>query len=146
VERQSGSGGPPQEPANASPEPPAEPPSLELAQLQEAWQRTVLPAVQQRKIHAAPVIGEAHPVALEGGTLTLEFPPKAAFQRKLAEEKYGDLLRDALYEVTGRKLALAFVLGEEREPESREHEPPSEEQLIALLKDEFDAREVEERA
>src|SRR5205823_4321625 len=122
-------------------------PSLELAQLQEAWQRTVLPAVQQRKIHAAPVIGEAHPVALENDTLTLEFPAKAAFQRKLAEEKYLDLLRDALYEVTGRKLTFEFVLGENGgEAEHAEHEPPSEEELISLLKDEFDAREVEEPA
>jgi DNA polymerase-3 subunit gamma/tau len=135
----------PERPAAPAPVAPApEPPSVELASLQEAWQRTVLPAVQQRKIHAAPVIGEAHPVALEDDTLTLEFPRKAAFQRKLAEEKYRDLLRDALYEVTGRKLALEFVLGENGgEAEHHDHEPPTEQELISLLKDEFDAREVE---
>ena len=32
---------------------PATPPSLELEQLQEAWQRTILPAVEERSIPAA---------------------------------------------------------------------------------------------
>ena len=55
--------------------------------------------------------------------------------------------RDALYEVTGRRLALAFALGEngaEAEPEA--DEPASEEEIVELIKETFDAREVEERA
>jgi DNA polymerase-3 subunit gamma/tau len=132
----------PEEPA---PTPAPEPPSLELAQLQEAWQRTILPAVEQRSIPTASMLREARPTGLEDETLTLEFPANAGFHRKLAEEpKNSTLLREALYEVTGRKLALEFVLGEDGgEAEQREHEPPTEEQLISLLKDEFDAREVE---
>jgi DNA polymerase-3 subunit gamma/tau len=126
-----------------TPSPPPEPPSVELEQLQEAWQRSVVPAVQTRAIHAAPVIGEATPVALEGDRLTLEFPPSADFHRKLAEEKYENLLREALYEVTGRKLALEFVLGENGE-QPEEEEPATEEDLVALVKETFDAREVEE--
>jgi DNA polymerase III subunit gamma/tau len=129
----------PEEPAAAAPEPP----SIELEQLQEVWQRSVVPAVQTRAIHAAPVIGEATPVALEGDRLTLEFPPSADFHRKLAEEKYESLLREALYEVTGRKLELAFVLGENG-VEAEEEEPASEEDLVALVKETFDAREVDE--
>jgi DNA polymerase-3 subunit gamma/tau len=131
--------------AQAMPEvpPPSEPPSIELEQLQEVWQRSVVPAVQTRAIHAAPVIGEATPVALEGNRLTLEFPPSADFHRKLAEEKYESLLREALYEVTGRKLALEFVLGE-NVVEAEEEEPATEEDLVALVKETFDAREVEE--
>jgi DNA polymerase III gamma/tau subunit len=125
------------------PSPPPEPPSIELEQLQEVWQRSVVPAVQTRAIHAAPVIGEAKPTALEGDRLTLEFPRSADFHRKLAEEKYESLLREALYEVTGRKLELDFVLGENGgEPE--EEEPASEEDLVALVKETFDAREVDE--
>ena len=38
-----------------------EPPSLELEQLQEAWQRSVLPAVERRSIPAASMLREAHP-------------------------------------------------------------------------------------
>src|SRR5207249_3890902 len=67
-------------------EPNPEPPSLELAQLQEAWQRTVLAAVEQRSIPTASMLREARPVRLEGETLTLEFPANAGFHRKLAEE------------------------------------------------------------
>jgi DNA polymerase-3 subunit gamma/tau len=126
-------------------EPPPEPPSLELAQLQEAWQRSVLPAVEQRAVHARPVFGEAHPAALEGDTLILEFPPSASFHRKLAEEKYAGLVGEALYEVTGRRLAVVCALGEApEEHEQPETAPPSEEELVALLKETFDAREVDD--
>jgi DNA polymerase-3 subunit gamma/tau len=125
-------------------EPPREPPSLELAQLQEAWQRSVLPAVERRSIPAAPVFGEARPVALEDDMLTLEFPASNAFHRSLAEEKYSGLMVDALFEVTGRKLRLEFVIGENREHPAEEPEPATEEDLVALVKETFDAREVEE--
>jgi DNA polymerase III gamma/tau subunit len=123
--------------------PPAEPPSLELEQLRDAWQRSVLPAVERRSIPAAPVFGEARPVGLEDDTLTLEFPASNAFHRSLAEEKYSGLLVDALYEVTGRKLRLEFTMGENGEPAEEEHEPATEEDLVALVKETFDAREVE---
>jgi DNA polymerase-3 subunit gamma/tau len=125
-------------------EPPVAPPSLELEQLQEAWQRSVVPAVEQRAIHAAPVFAEARPAALGGDTLTLEFPPSAAFHRKLAEENYAALLQDALYEVTGRRLSLEFALGEGAEEAEAHDEPVSENDLLALLKQEFDAKEVDE--
>ena len=56
-------------------------------------------------------------------TLTLEFPANAAFHLRLAEEpKNAGLLRDALYEVTGRKLQLEFVVGENGGPEPEEEE------------------------
>jgi DNA polymerase-3 subunit gamma/tau len=119
------------------------PPSLELEQLREAWQRSVIPAVERRSIPAAPVFGEAHPVALDDDTLTLEFPASAAFHRGLAEEKYSGLMVDALYEVTGRKLRLEFAIGENGEGPAEEPEPATEEDLVALVKETFDAREVD---
>jgi hypothetical protein len=127
--------------------PPREPPSLELEQLQEAWQRSILPAVEGKSIPAASVFREAHPADLAGDTLTLEFPAEAAFHRQWAEEpKNATLLREALYEVTGRKLAVEFALGENGgETEADEEEPPaSEDEIYQLVKDTFDAREVEE--
>jgi hypothetical protein len=93
----------------------AAPPSLELEQLQEAWQRTIVPAVEERSIPAASVLREAHPAELAGDTLTVEFPASASFHRQLAEEpKNATLLADALYEVTGRHLGLAFAEGKAR--------------------------------
>jgi DNA polymerase-3 subunit gamma/tau len=134
----------PEEPAPDQPAP--EPPSLELEQLQEAWQRSVLPAVESRSIPTASMFREAHPSALADDTLTVEFPPNAAFHRKLAEEtKNATTLRDALYEVTGRKLKLEFVVGENGGAATdADEEPATEEDLVALVKETFDAREVED--
>jgi DNA polymerase-3 subunit gamma/tau len=129
-------------------QPPREPPSVDLEQLQEAWQRAVLPAVEERSIPTASVLREAHPAGLAGDTLTLEFPRNAAFHRQLAEEpKNATLLADALYEVTGRRLALAFELGAnggELDTAETATEPIGEEDLVSLIKETFDAREVEE--
>jgi hypothetical protein len=92
------------------------------------------------------VLREAHPAGLTGDTLTLEFPRNAAFHRQLAEEpKNATLLADALYEVTGRRLALAFALGANGgEGEPAEEEAQGEDDLLSLIKKTFDAREVEE--
>jgi DNA polymerase III subunit gamma/tau len=123
-----------------------EPPSLELEQLQEAWQRTIVPAVEERSIPAASVLREAHPTDLAGDTLTVEFPASATFHRQLAEEpKNATLLADALYEVTGRHLGLAFAEGEARGDEAVEDdEPPGEERILELVKETLDARERED--
>jgi DNA polymerase-3 subunit gamma/tau len=128
------------------PQPAREPPALELAQLQEAWQRAILPAVEEKSIPTASVLREAHPTELAGDTLTLEFPAAASFHRQLAEEpKNATLLADALYEVTGRRLSLAFAVGANGgEGEPVEEAPTSEEEIIELMKGTFDAREVEE--
>ena len=121
-------------------------PALELEQLQEAWRRSILPAVEQRSIPIGKTLGEAHPAALEGDTLTLEFPRSAAFHLKLIEDpKNTALLREALYEVTGRKLAVVFELGErERERPAEEDGAATEEDVLELMKSTFDARELEE--
>jgi len=126
----------------------AAPPSLELEQLQEAWQRTILPAVEEKSIPTASVLREAHPKGLAGDTLTVEFPRAASFHRQLAEEpKNATLLEEALYEITGRRLSLTFEVGENGgdsgpEAEAEEEQPASEEEIIELMKGTFDAREV----
>jgi DNA polymerase-3 subunit gamma/tau len=128
------------------PSPPPSPPSLELEQLKEAWQRTILPAVEERSIPAASVLREAHPTNLDDDTLTVEFPASAAFHRRLAEEpKNTTLLTEALYEVTGRQLGIAFAEGEPPAAEdTADVEPPGEEQILELVKETFDARERED--
>ena len=124
----------------------AEPPSVELEQLQEAWQRTVLPAVSEKSIPTASMLTEARPAALADDTLTIEFPQTASFHRKLAEEpKNSMLLRDVLYELTGRRVALEFVLGEGDAPvEDEDDAPAGEEEIYQLVKDTFDAKEITE--
>jgi DNA polymerase-3 subunit gamma/tau len=139
--------GPPPEETGPQEEPaPAAPSSLELEQLQEAWQRTILPAVEEKSIPTASVLREAHPKGLAGDTLTVEFPRAADFHRKLAEEpKNATLLAEALYEVTGRHLDLAFEVDENGgESPAEEEQPASEEEIIELMKGTFDAREVDD--
>ena len=118
---------------------------MELEQLQEAWRRTILPALEQRSIPIGQTLGEAHPAALAGDTLTLEFPPNAAFHLRVAEDpKNAAMLRDALYEVTGRKLVVAFELGETGHSEEEDEPPASEADVLELMKSTFDARELDE--
>jgi hypothetical protein len=75
----------------------------------------------------------------------IEFPPAASFHRNLAEEpKNATLLADVLYEVTGRRLTLAFAIGEGEPAAEDEEGPVTEEQIISLMKSTFDAREVDD--
>jgi DNA polymerase-3 subunit gamma/tau len=131
--------------APPTPTPAAKAPDVELEQLQEAWSRTIVPAVAERSIPISTVLGEARPAQLAGDTLTVEFPASASFHRQLAEEpKNATLLADALYEVTGRRLALAFAVGEgDVEGVLELDEPAGEDRIIELLKSNLDARERE---
>jgi DNA polymerase-3 subunit gamma/tau len=140
------------EEASSEPEPAVEAvpvavgaPSLELSQLQEAWARQVLPAVEERGgIPTASLLREAHPAELSDDTLTLEFPPSAQFHLDMARDpKNVGLLADALYDVTGRRLELVFELGEARETPAADEEPAGEERIFELLKETLDARERE---
>src|SRR5436190_19382101 len=141
----------PEQPAaepQAEPEPvpvPVGAPRLELSQLQEAWGRQVLPAVEERGgIPTASLLREAHPADLSGDTLTLEFPPSAQFHLDLVRDpKNAGLLADALYDVTGRRLELVFALGEAREAPAVDEEPAGEERIYELLQETLDARERE---
>jgi len=135
------------EPGSTPPPEPTLPPEMavELGQLQEAWRRTILPAVESRSIPIGKTLAEAHPSALAGDTLTLEFPQTASFHLKLAEDpKNAEMLRDALYEVTGRKLAVDFALGERGHEHIDDDAPATEEDVVELMKSTFDARELDE--
>jgi DNA polymerase-3 subunit gamma/tau len=138
----------PEPEATARPEPPPEAgegPPLDLDEIQAAWKQSILPTVSEKSIPTGSVLAEARPVALEGDRLVIEFPPAASFHRGLAEDpKNAEVLAGVLHEVTGRKLALTFEVGEgpAEEPES-EDEPATEEEIIALMQTTFDARKLE---
>jgi len=131
----------------AAPAAPPAAPSIELTDLQQAWMHTVLPAVEERGgIPTASILREAHPAALSGDTLTLEFPPAAQFQLDQARDpKNATLLVDALYDVTGRRLEVSFELGAAGElaPVAAAEEPAGEDQILGIFTDELDARERE---
>jgi DNA polymerase III subunit gamma/tau len=128
------------------PEPPSETaPAIELAQVSEAWDRSILDAVRERSIPVASLLTEARPTDLAEDTLTVEFPAGTDFHRRqIAEPQNIGLLRDALYEVTGRKLAVVLESGDAEEVEDdAAAEPVGEDRFIEALKDTFDAEEVE---
>ena len=100
--------------------------------------------MSEKSIPTGSVLAEAKPVALDGDRLVLEFPPAASFHRGLAEDpKNASVLAGVLHEVTGRKLAVAFELGESaaEDPEAEE-EPATEEEIISLMQTTFDARKL----
>jgi DNA polymerase III gamma/tau subunit len=118
-------------------------PDLELDQVVDAWQRTIVEAVRERSIPVASLLAEATPTELTDDTLTLEFPAGADFHRRQVGEPGNiGVLNDALFEVTGRRLTVVLETGDEV-AEDHEEEPISEDDWISSLKDTFDAREVE---
>ena len=54
------------------------------------------------------------------------------------------MLREALYEVTGRKLAVDFALGDRAHEHADDDVPATEEDVVELMKSTFDARELDE--
>jgi DNA polymerase-3 subunit gamma/tau len=137
---------PREQPAPPAAEAPAAPP-VELEQVTEAWDRGILEAVRERSIPIASLLTEARPTELAEDTLTLEFPAGADFHRRqVAEPQNIGLLREALYEVTGRRLTVVLESGDAEPGEMAEadDEPAGEDLFIAALKERFDAEEVEE--
>jgi DNA polymerase-3 subunit gamma/tau len=125
---------------------PPQAPNVSLEQMQDAWTRSVLPAVKERSIPAATLLAEASPSGLEGDTLTLSFRPGAEFHRTQAEEPgNAQLLRDALYDVTGRRLVVVTAVNAAGIDETAAEEAPLDERgFIALLESDLDATEVED--
>jgi DNA polymerase-3 subunit gamma/tau len=118
-------------------------PEIALEQVADAWQRGIVESVRERSIPVASLLAEATPTDLAGDTLTLEFPAGADFHRRqIAEPHNIGILRDALYEVTGRKLAVVLETGDAVGGEQAEDEPISEEDWISSLKETFDAEEI----
>ncbi|MBA2643459.1 MAG: DNA polymerase III subunit gamma/tau [Actinobacteria bacterium] len=116
---------------------------LALEQVVDAWQRTIVEAVRERSIPVASLLAEATPTELEGDTLTLAFPAGTDFHRRqVAEPSNIGLLREALYEVTGRKLAVVLETGEGNADQAADEGPLPENDFISTLKQTFDAREV----
>jgi DNA polymerase-3 subunit gamma/tau len=138
--------------ADAEPAPPPAVPSpppvvdIELERLQEAWQRSVLPAVNEKSIPTASILAETRPVAFVDDVLTIEFPGTASFHRGQAEEpQNATVLRETLEELLGRRLSFAFVLGARGDHrDEADDEPAGEEEIYQLVKETFDAREIDD--
>jgi DNA polymerase III subunit gamma/tau len=101
----------------------------------------VLDTIRASNAMLGAVVDDAHPVELDGDRLVLAFGEDAGFLRKKAEERATrTALGDAVRAVTGHALTFSYELREG-------HGPPapsllSEDELVARLKEQFDAEEL----
>ena len=103
----------------------------------------VLDTVRASNAMLGAVVDVASPVELAGDRLVLVVGEDAAFQRRKAEERATrTALAEAVHAVTGHALTFSYEIrdGHAAPPP----EPLSEDELIARLKDEFDAEELGE--
>ena len=90
------------------------------------------------------VLAVARPVAVnvEEAVLEVGFPPSAAFNKRKAEgAEARDRIADAVKRIVGERLRPVYVLLEGDEVETPTEAKLSEEELIELVRSEFDAEE-----
>ncbi|HEX5955481.1 MAG TPA: hypothetical protein VFY37_06070, partial [Solirubrobacterales bacterium] len=90
------------------------------------------------------VLAVARPVAVnvEEAVLEVGFPPSAAFNKRKAEAAEArDRIADAVKRIVGERLRPVYVLLEGDEIETPAEAKLSEEELIELVRSEFDAEE-----
>jgi DNA polymerase-3 subunit gamma/tau len=119
--------------------------ALTLEHLTEAWPAVVERVRGSNKLLAA-VIENAQPVELARGRLLLAFDQESEFLRRKAVERENQLaVVEAIREVTGRAVQLAYELRELETDRRAAERPLSEEEWISRLKVEFDAEELDDR-
>jgi DNA polymerase III subunit gamma/tau len=124
--------------ATAVVDPTAEP---DLDTVRTLWP-AVLDAVRADNGLLAACLAEAHPVEVRGREVVVAFAEHDAFNRKMADgREHRATVDDALRGLAGSSLRVVFELREleEARPEAQ---PPSEDELVARFKTEFDAEEI----
>jgi DNA polymerase-3 subunit gamma/tau len=130
----------------APPEPaPALQAAPELETIVASWPM-VIDLVRQENAMLAALLGDARPVGLADGTLTVTFPAGADFlKRKAEQDDYRRATADAFRAVTGNALALRYELRDPEEQRELVDAPElSGEELVQRFKQEFDAEELED--
>ncbi len=116
--------------------------------LKRAWP-VILSAVKSHRPSLHAVLGESRPESLDQDTLTLKFPKGADFAAAQAgkQDNLG-FLTDALADVTGRRfkvvIKLAGEAAEVEEPDEGRAKILTKAELLEILKEEFDARPVDD--
>jgi DNA polymerase-3 subunit gamma/tau len=114
---------------------------LDLAMVEELW-----PAVLDSLHERLPVVGAtfaaARPIAANGKELTLGFPPGTTMKRRKAEATDSRAaLAEAFRELTGISPVLSYEDVHDA-PATTQDNPMSGDELVATLKREFNAEEV----
>ncbi len=112
-------------------------PQIDLERVRTLWP-AVVDAVRVENAMVGALLGEARPSALDGDSLTIDFPADAEFSKKKAESN-GALVRTALRGLTGHALDLQYNLSGDHPGASP---TLSEDELLRRLREDFGAKEV----
>ncbi len=125
--------------------------TVDLERVVSLWPAVVDRVRESGSELLSTLFAAARPVALEsegsGAALKVGFPPSAAFNKRKAEaQEARERLADAVETIVGERLRPVYVLLDADDVVDivGEASELSEEELIARLKDEFDAEEFEE--
>ena len=105
----------------------------------------VLDALRADNGMLAACLGEAHPVELRGDEVVVAFAGHDTFNRRMADgREHRAAIDAALRDLAGSPLRVVFELRNPSELANGEPEtqPPSEDELVARFKTEFDAEEI----
>jgi DNA polymerase-3 subunit gamma/tau len=141
-------------PAQVAPPPRQEPPTttghieVTIDGLKRAWP-VILNAVNRRRPGLHAVLTEGRPEAVEGDTLVVKFPQGMEFQAaQVGLPDNAGLLTHILLELTGHELRLEVrVMGApapDTEAEDERARILTRDELLDILKREFDARPIDE--
>ncbi len=132
-------------PRKAAGEPATVQPDIE--HLRRAWP-LVLEAIKKRSAGLSAVLSEGRAESLEGDELVIRFPAGYTFQADQVSR--GDnprLLSEVLREITGKTLRITTRMAAEPAPPAADKEEDarilSKDELIRVLQQEFDAREID---
>jgi hypothetical protein len=120
----------------------------DIDHLRRAWP-VLLEAVKKRQAGLSAVLAEGRPDSLEGGELVVKFPAGYGFQAdQLSRGENPKVVAEALKEITGRSLrVVAKVAVEQADEPAAEDEDArilSKDELIRVLKQEFDAQIIDD--
>jgi DNA polymerase III subunit gamma/tau len=129
------------------PAPPAPDGPRDVEAFDALWPAVVELVGAENKLLSA-VLSEARPVGVSEEELTVAFPPSASFSKKKAEDSaHRATVTEALRQLTGqRRLRISYELREELPPPADGQAgaaPRTEEEWLARLKEEFDAKELD---
>jgi DNA polymerase III subunit gamma/tau len=138
---------PPEEPVAGAP---SGPPPEDVEAFAALWP-AVVDLVKAENGMLSAVITGARPVAVKDGEVTVAFPASASFMKKKAEDPaHRTTVTEALRKLAGvGSLRIAYELREDL-PAPAEGDaggaPPTEEEWVARLTEEFDAKDLDSEA
>ncbi len=122
--------------------------TADVEHLRRAWP-VILGAVKRRKPGLFAVLSEGRPESLEDDELVIRFPAGFGFQANQASrDDSRQVLSEALHQITGKHLRVLMRVATEPSSQPEQEEEGArilgKDELIQVLKQEFDARVIDD--